>query len=240
MPDASPVPLARAHQGGRDIGAQMRRARETAARSIKDCAQLINVSPGRYAAYEDGAKEPSLPELEQLAVFLQVTLAALLGDEEIEPLVPSPDEVAEVMALRTRIIGAQLRKARNDLGEMIATTAQAVGMRPGDLERIELAEKPLPYGKLELLAGHLGLDLTDFLDGDSNPSGELEPPMERPRDEQQFAEFLKLPADVREALLTFDALTYIRSGLRLRGLRGKELRRAGKALGKLASVVRRR
>ena len=239
MPDASTLNHANACEGGTGIGAQLQRARETAARSINDCAQLVGISARRYAAYEADAKEPTMPELEQLALYLQVSVDDLFGDVEIAPLVPTPDEAAEVMRLRARIIGAQLRKARTDRGEMIAATAQSVGMRITDLERFERAEKPLPIGKLAQLAHHLGLQRSDLLDIEHTPSEAGAPPTEKPRDEQQFEEFLKLPMDVREALLTFDALSYIRAGLRLRGLRGRELRRAGKALDKLASVVRR-
>ena len=220
------------------LAGQLKLARETAARSIHDCARLIGIGSGRYAAYEAGSRQPSMPELEQLALFLQVPLDAFFDESEIAPLVPTPIEVGEVMALRARIIGARLRKARLDSGQQLAMTALALGMRARDLERFELAEKALPVGRLELAAHHFGLQRKDLLDVEQAGSAEATAGAPPTGSRQQYAQFVKLPADVREALMLPDALVFIRAGLRLRGLRTKDLRRAGKALDKLAGIVK--
>lgn len=245
MPDASsPNPRKKASQTPTpaipSLGAQLKRARETAARSVKDCAQQISISAAQYEAYEDGSRQPGLPELEQLALFLQVPLAALLDGTEFSPLVPSATEVAEIIALRTRIIGARLRKARIDRGEDLPTAARAMGLRAMDLERIELANRALPLYRLDQLAAHLGLTRADFFESKPAPVNAVEEPAPaEPKSEhaQQFAAFMRLPADVRGALLDVEALEYVRAGLALRAFRPKDLRRAGRALTNLAGAV---
>ena len=61
------------------IGLLIRRARETAGRTRKDCATFIGVTAALMGKYEDGACAPSLVDLEALAHYLRIPVHGTTG-----------------------------------------------------------------------------------------------------------------------------------------------------------------
>jgi transcriptional regulator with XRE-family HTH domain len=76
----------------RIIGVLLRQARMEAGHSQKDLAKFLDCSSGRIANYEFGRTDIPLPELEQLAEYLEVPLSYFL-DQGIRP---QGDQVADV------------------------------------------------------------------------------------------------------------------------------------------------
>ena len=118
-------------QSGAALGALMQDARTVRGQPLDAGAAALGLSPEQYAGYESGAAEPSLPELELLAYFLDVPVSYFWGDQ---PLSARPEEArralpaADIAALRHRIIGIQLRQARLAAEQTPEALAAAVGV----------------------------------------------------------------------------------------------------------------
>src|SRR5512141_3116000 len=90
------------------LGVLIRDARLVARRSVQECAEAIGVRTSIFRSYEDGLHAPSLPELEALVFFLDLSLDHFWG-REIKSTAGSPIkkiDLPRVLALRQRKIGA--------------------------------------------------------------------------------------------------------------------------------------
>ncbi len=146
------------------LGVLMKEARLAARKTAKECAEAMGCLPAVYAAYEQGQKSPSLPELELLAYFLDVSPRHFWGDHSLAEAKPAAPPPAAVTRLRDRIVGAQLRKARTSTKAKLKAVAEAAGLSSSRLAAYELGEKPIPLPELEALAVCLGLSLDDLLE----------------------------------------------------------------------------
>ena len=215
------------------IGLLIRRAREIAGRSRKDCAAFLGITQATLAAYEAGQREPSLPELEGLAYYLRAPVQALL-DESSSSALMAPRvnfSIAEIIELRSHIIGARLKQARLSKSLSAKEVAAAAGMTPAKLAAYELGKRPVPVTELEALLSQLGLTLDEMLDIGIGPLGESQ------QFYAQHARLDALPSDVREFVADPGALSYLRTAMRLRNLPHEEVRAAGQALMELSGAL---
>jgi transcriptional regulator with XRE-family HTH domain len=149
----------------RMLGVLMRDARQARGQTVEACAEALACEPDQLARFETGEASPSLPELELLAGFLDVPLGRFWSDHVLaaqhtahRPALPP----AEVLALRDRLIGAQLRHARQEQGRSTADLAAELGRDPADLDAYELGEVPIPLPELEALASRLRLSMEEL------------------------------------------------------------------------------
>lgn len=208
------------------IGLLMRRARETAGRTRKDCATFLHISQAALAACEEGRRDPSLPEMEALAHYLRIPVHALL-DESVSTALMAPRvnlDVAEIIELRSHIIGARLKQARLDKGATAKALAAETGITTAKLTAYELGKRPAPITELERLAAALGLAIDDLLDVGIGPLGETQ------LFQRQHAQLDALPSDVREFVCDPQSLAHLRTAMRLRQMSAEEVRAAGQAL----------
>jgi transcriptional regulator with XRE-family HTH domain len=148
------------------LGVLLKSARLTAGKSTEECAQVINTSKEMIEAFEIGDASPSLPELEALAFYLKIPLEHFWSRE-----VPSAEKTDSIqfdserlMAIRQRMIGAQVRQARFDAGLSLEELAEKTGLERDQLAMYELGEKSIPLPELELLANALARPLKEFQD----------------------------------------------------------------------------
>ena len=176
----------------RIIGLLLHDARERAEKSKRECAAALGVSTSTITAYEEGRKPISLPELEVLAYVLDTPVAHFWGhDPELAPEKESPP-LQEVLALRHRIVGALLRRARLEAGISQKDLAEVLGCSSGRLSAYEYGKRPIPLAALELLAQQLDLSLEYFLDTQEGPVGEWQ------RQEEAWRRFSELPKELQE------------------------------------------
>jgi transcriptional regulator with XRE-family HTH domain len=214
------------------IGLLIRRSRETAGRTRKDCATFAGISPALLLKYEEGEREPSLVEVEALAHYLRVPVQALL-DEEASARLIAPRmnfNVAEVAGLRRHIIGTRLKQARLKVGLSSKQLAEQAGMTTAVVNAYELGKRPIPISELERLASCLNLSLEALMDIGIGPLGDAQ------LQHQQHAVFDCLPDDVRAFVCAPDALPYLRVAMRLSKLPADELRGAGHTLIELSEA----
>ena len=70
------------------IGIMLRKARTEASKSLEEVAQVLGSSPEQIARYEYGQEPISLPELEELARFLDISILEFLDEKsflEVKP-----------------------------------------------------------------------------------------------------------------------------------------------------------
>ena len=126
------------------IGVLMRAAREKAHRTVNEVALRLGITPARVRQYERGAREISLPELEDLALFLQMPLSFFLnGEATIERELPQPPGQEQVRARRAAL-GVKLKQARLAAGKAKEDCAQAIGRKAATIGRYERGISDMP------------------------------------------------------------------------------------------------
>ena len=148
------------------LGILIRDARLASRRSIKECADAINVTNGVFKAYEEGRRAPSLPELETLVYYLELPINHFWKNETISD---APARIAELdlprlTGLRHRMIGALLRQARMNASLSMKSVAEQTGISTSRLKRYELGEHPIPLPEVEIILKVLGGRIETFFD----------------------------------------------------------------------------
>ena len=173
------------------LGALMREARLEAGKSLKATAALIGTGSSTLASYEHGRKSISLPELEILAFHLDIPLRHFLATSTV-----TLDEEREInpeimVMLRQRMIGAMLRKARNERDLSIRQFAERVDMPPSRISAYERGERPISIPDLESLLNVLEIQMEAIMNHEG-PIGEWH------RNQRSFERFTRLPQELRD------------------------------------------
>jgi transcriptional regulator with XRE-family HTH domain len=207
------------------LGAILRDARLKAGKSLKQAAALVGLSSGALASLERGHRSASisLPELELLAFYYRVPLRHFLSMQ------PAPSERRMdfdpriVISLRQRMIGAMLRRHREEAGLSIRALAEAVGFPTSRISAYERGERPIPLPELETLLKRLGRSVDAYVDQQG--------PVAEWVKNQQVSENLKaLPADLRNFLVDPQNQSYMRLAKRLSELSSEKLRNLAELL----------
>lgn len=204
------------------LGVLIRDARQHAGRNPQECAGVLGISSEQFRQAEEGAYVISLPQLEVLAMYLDVPMAHFWGTHTLEEN-KEPD-YGEWLALRHKIVGGLLRHARVNEEQTQEALAEELGV---DVERIrayEAGEEAIPYLHLEKLANFLGVAIDYFLDDERGPLGRHEA---QKRMEQHLKE---LPPDVREFVAQPVNVNYIQTAMRLSEMDADRLRTIAESL----------
>ena len=156
------------------VGILVRRARLEAGKSKRDCAKFIGCSPATFSQYERGQKGLSLPELEALAYFLEVSPASLWDDAYAPPQdsLQGHLPMEQMMILRRKILAVQLRKCREAIGFTQEEMAERLGCSVHALSQYEQGQADISLAELEVAAETCGRSLSDFADDRDNPTGQ--------------------------------------------------------------------
>jgi transcriptional regulator with XRE-family HTH domain len=150
----------------RKLGVLIRDARLASGNSLEEAAQGSGITASALENYENGEASPSLPELELLAIFLNVPLDHFWGQkiisESSSPL--AGVNLEQLAGLRQRKIGILLRQARLNADLKLEEVASRVGISDGELETYEFGEAPIPIPHLEAISAALNHPLEDFID----------------------------------------------------------------------------
>jgi transcriptional regulator with XRE-family HTH domain len=148
------------------LGVLIRDARLARGRTLEECAAELGVSPEVLDAFEYGEQSPSLPQVEWLAYILDVPLEHFWGSQSLseQAAANGRPNAAATFAVRQRMIGVLVRKARLEAGMQPEALADAARITPQELEAIELGELPVPLPALEALSGALDRSIREFQD----------------------------------------------------------------------------
>jgi len=207
------------------VGVLIRAAREKARRTTGQLAQRLGVTPARIRAYERGAREISLPELELVALYLQTPLSFFVsGEMTLEEKMPAPPSAAE-MRTRRALIGAKLKQARLAAGKSKDECAQAIARKPATMGRYERGLTDIPLSELDTLARLLKVNLYYFVERANDAEA---------ADVLDLERLAHLPREVRSFALDPNNLPYLRMAIKFGDLPSDRL----KELGEIMLVVR--
>jgi transcriptional regulator with XRE-family HTH domain len=205
MPDTKSLELR-----AKIIGVLLRDARLAAGKSPKECGDVLAISANAYGAFELGNDAPSLPELELLSYYLNIPLSHF-WDEQILSEAPERTtrvNTGELLKLRNRIIGLQIRQARTASSIGIKSLATTVGVSVNQIKLYEMGEAPVPMPELEVIAWALGMKMDTFFE-QQGPVGEWD------ASGRAYIQFKELPQDLQDFVMNPLNESYLRVAMRL-------------------------
>lgn len=206
------------------LGVLLRDARYNAARTVEDCARLLNVSPELVERWEYGDEVPSLPQLELMAYYLDVPVSHFWGTETLTPAEEAKRRnQPEFIILRNRMVGAMLRQAREEAGIGVEQLAELSGISAERITQFELGELAPPVHELSVLAGGVNKNLRYFQESSSH-IGELLTIREA------LQNFADLPEDVREFASNPVNIGFIHIAMMLSQMPSDRLREVGASI----------
>lgn len=208
------------------IGILVKRARQNAGKTQRECAEILGCSPSTFGQFERGRKGLALPEIEALACFLEVPLQVLLdGDhapaqEQEEEALP----LSQFMQIRQKILAVHFRQCREAAGFTQREMAEVLGTSAYMISQYESGNRHIPLAELEMAADQCGRTLDDFVDEESLPLGRAE------RERRMIACLNELSPDVREFVLKPTNSLYLRIALLLSAMKADSLRQIAETL----------
>ncbi len=200
-------------------------ARKVQRRSVEECAEAIGVSPEEFQEFEKGARSPSMPQLELLALYFNISLEHFWGKKALSETNVSQalEEKERLLLLRNRMIGANLRLARNSANFSYDEMTERTGIDEERLRKYELGEETVPVPELEVLAAAMDIPIERFYDQHG--------PIGRWRAQQGLTQmFLELPPDVQQFVSKPVNRPYLELAMRLSELSAERLRAVAEVL----------
>lgn len=206
------------------LGVLLRNAREQAGRTLADCGTVLGISARSYKHVETGDRALSLPELELLAWYLNAPLSRFLSRKQaIEERNEALNSPIDMLETRHRIIGAQLRQAREASKLSMKQLGQMTGINPRRIRAFEIGERPAPLPELEVIAQQLDIGVETLVPA-AGPVARW--------DRQQRA--IEHVSDLTPELQAFIAnplnRPYLELAMSLSSLEGDQLRRVAESL----------
>jgi transcriptional regulator with XRE-family HTH domain len=163
------------------LGELIREAREHMRRSVEECAAVLGISQQSFEQVEAGEYLISLPELEALALYLEVPMGYFWGSESLHN---GPDvDYGRLLELRHRVIGVLLSQLRLRAKKSQEDVAAALELDLKLIQAYETGDEPVPYLHLEQLCQYFNTSVDHFLDDLHGPLGRHEA---QKRFEKQF------------------------------------------------------
>lgn len=213
------------------LGVRIRHARNRAGLGLKEVGQALDLPAETVDEIEFGRLPVSLPQLEVMSLIFDVPVTYFWSEEPLkEANLEFPTR--EAIALRQRIIGGLLRKARIEAGRSQEELAHILGVSTGRIADYEFGRAAIPLQELEVLAEQLKRSLNYFIDKGipvprrSEPNGHAAPaPVP-----DEIAEMSQLPEEVREFLSNPANLLYVNIAMKLSELSADTLRSLAEGL----------
>lgn len=204
------------------LGVLIRDARVYADRSIEDCASAIGIPADDFARAEAGDYIVSLPELEVLALYLNVPMAHFWGSQTLGKI-QKPD-YKQLLGIRHKIVGGLLRQARMASGISVEELANTATIPTSRLQAYEMGHAAVPLLELERLATALSVPLDYFIDNQRGPLGRHETAQKRRK------HFEELPTEIQDFVSTPINISYLETAKRLSELDVFQLRRIAEGI----------
>ncbi len=198
------------------ISQKLTQARFHCGKSMRDCANAIGTTSTHYKKIEYGDIFPTLPELEALSHFLNVSLLGLIGDQEISDLIANTSNSSHLIEIRNSVIGTLLQIERERKNIPLKEMAERCAMQRSRLKRYESGASGIPLNDLMKMAEVLSMDLDTFFDKNS-PIGIWQ------KSQQTLQAFFALPVDVQVFITDPANLPYLELAQKLKGFQPEDL-----------------
>ena len=204
------------------LGDLVEKAREHFGRTKKECAAVLGMKSGDYTKVETGEYPVSLPQLEALALFLNIPMGYFWGSEPLQT--ESEIDFENLIALRHRVIGVLLSQQRLRTRQSLAELAEALGMEEELLKSYEMGQEPIPYLHLEQICRQLDVSVSYFLDDVHGPLGRHEAKQKLER------QFKRMPPDMQAFLINPVNVSYLDTAKKLSEMDVDQLRQVAESL----------
>lgn len=209
-------------QRAQTLGNLIQQARLHAGRTVAECAHILALAVEDFGEVENGRFPLSLPDLEALAIFLEVPMGYFWGTAALQQ--PNQPNYTTFIALRHRIIAVLLRQERLKAKQSVAEAAQAIDCAPADLEAYESGKTPVPYLTLEALSKHYDAPISTFVDMQNGPLGRHEA-------EQRLQKlFDELSPEMQAFVTNPSNVSFLETARRLSGMNVEGLRRIAESI----------
>jgi transcriptional regulator with XRE-family HTH domain len=208
------------------IGILVRRARSTARKSQRECAEALGISPGMFSQCEHGRQGFSLPQLEALAHLFEVPPASLWDDAEASASQAEAETLPlpQMLALRRKMLAIQFRQCREGADVSRREMSQLLGCSAYRVAQYEQGKRDIPLAELEIVADACEQPLAGFVDEETIPLGQAE------RQRQALARLDELSPDVRDFVLNPTNALYLRIAMLLSTMKADDLRQIAETL----------
>ncbi|MBI9048469.1 MAG: helix-turn-helix transcriptional regulator [Anaerolineaceae bacterium] len=175
------------------IGALLKDARLASARNTMECAQLLSITQESYLQFENGITTPSIPQLEAISIYLDISLDHFRGSTSKHEALQTGyrKNLNKIILVRDRIIGANIRKARIENALSTDELSTKTGIDQATLEAYELGKKPVPITDLEIISSFLEQTLDSYMD-------HFEEQISEKNIQIKITQFLDLPEALQE------------------------------------------
>ncbi len=204
------------------LGELVKKAREHFGRTKKECAAVLGLNPAEYRDIESGDYPISLPQLEAIALYLNIPMGYFWGSE---PLKTDADiDYVNLITLRHRVIGVLLSQQRLRKRESLADMATVLNLEEEQLKSYEMGQEPIPYLHLEQICRHLDVSVNYFLDDLHGPLGRHEAKQKLER------QFNRMPPEMQAFLINPVNISYLDTAKKLSEMDVAQLRQVAESL----------
>jgi transcriptional regulator with XRE-family HTH domain len=204
------------------LGNLVKQAREHFGRTKKECAAVLGLKPADYSSVESGEYPVSLPQLEAIALYLNIPMGYFWGSEPLKT--EAEIDFDNLIALRHRVIGVLLSQQRLRSRQSLADMAEALNIDEALLKSYEMGQEPIPYLHLEQICRHLDVSVSYFLDDLHGPLGRHEA---KQKLERQFG---RMPAEMQAFLINPVNVSYLDTAKKLSEMDVERLRQVAESL----------
>jgi len=205
------------------LGDLIKHARTKAGRSPAECARILNIQPEQFEEAESGDYLISLPDLEALAIYLNIPMGYFWGTESLENSFPQVD-YASLIELRHRVIGVLLRQLRLQEKRTQKELAEALDIDRALIRQYETGQTSIPFLHLEQLSAQLGVSIEYFVDEQRGPLGAHEAKQKLQK------QFKSLSPELQSFLLNPVNISYVETAWRLSEMDVDKLRQIAESL----------
>lgn len=175
------------------IGALLKDARLASSRSVMECARFLSISTDEYQAFEKGQDAPSVPQLEALAIYLDISIDHFRGTTSKYEAMQTGfwKNLQKILVVRDRIIGANIRKARIEKNASLEDMAEKTGISVDTLKNYEFGKCPVPVSELEQITAYLGQPVDTYYE-------KYEDEISEKNTQIKLTQFMELPTNLQE------------------------------------------
>jgi len=209
----------------RILGILIQNARNQARIAQSECAKVLGVAETTFARYERGESSISLPELELLARFIEVSVSYFRATSSLGAVSQTnqlpPAQI--FLPLRHRIVGARLRQVRQEARRTQQDLADILECSNAKISDYEYGRQEIPFAELEVIARALNVSLDVFFDKESEVG-------QWHKFQEQFERFKEMPAEMRDFVLRPINESYLDLAMKLAALPAGALRAIAEGL----------
>jgi transcriptional regulator with XRE-family HTH domain len=145
---------------------RIKQIRKLKNRSLHDCAKVLNIPKERYHHFEEGNGVLSLPELELLAIFLEVPMQSLFQDSDLEldqAALLSEEKMPMYKNLRDKMIRTKLNLEMENKCISLENLSDNTGISLQTLKSYQENGESIPFDHLTRITEHLGIPINSLL-----------------------------------------------------------------------------